>query len=279
MKDKLILAKQLEQKGDWSRSFEIYKEIYIQLKNPKLLFKLGFLSSKLNRHKQAINAYTEYLKYFPKDVNALHNLGIEYFHIQDYENSKNMLLESIQINSNFIRSYLLLGYIYELLGDFQNALKIFSLILKKEPNNKLAIEGIVLSLIKSEKLEKALEFCNQYLKIFPENLTLKNLKTGILLKLNKTEEFLEELKEITEKDHKFKSFEQYVEDLKNKRENDYKQFAEEIQQKLILKTKEIQEKEDSKAYLDLSLLSLFSGNKQNALEYLKKALDAKSKND
>lgn len=274
---KLRLAKQYEQKENWNQALELYKELYLQSKNPAFLFKLGFLSSKLKNHKEAINYYIEYLKHIPKDVNVLHNLGIEYFQIQDYENSKHMLLRSIEIDSNFIRSYLILGYIYEILEDYKEALKIFSLVIKKDPNNKLAVEGIVLSLIKINELEKALEICNQYQKIFPENLTLKNLKTGILLRLNKTEEFYHELKEITEKDQKFKSFERYLEDLKGKRENEYKEFANEVQKKLAQKTKEIHEKEDSKTYLDLSILSLFSGNKENALEYLKKALEIKSK--
>ncbi|MFN3604594.1 MAG: tetratricopeptide repeat protein [Leptonema sp. (in: bacteria)] len=275
MKDKIRLAKEYEDIGNWEKSYQIYKNLYKETRNSKLLFKLGYLASKLKNHTESIQYYLDYTKIHTKDANAFHNLGIEYFQIQDYENSKKMLLKSIEIEPNFIRSYLLLGYVYELLEDHQNALKIFFSILKKEPKNKLAIEGTILSFVKLKNYEKAYELCNHYLKIFPEDTTLRNLKTGILLNLNKTEEFYQELKEITEKDTKYKSFENFIVELKTKRQKEYTEFANEVQKKIILKTKEIQEKENSKSYLDLSLLSLFSGDKENALKYLKKALESK----
>jgi len=53
----------------------------------------------------------------------------------------------------------------------------------------------------------------------------------------------------------------------------YKEFLNEIQEKILQKQQELEKNEDTKTYLDLSLLSLFSGNKDEALNYLKKALD------
>lgn len=277
MKTKLELAEELEKKEKWKEAFQIYKEIYDNSKEHKILFKLGFLASKLKNHAEAITYYKEYLKINPKDFHTYHNLGIEYFLMQDYENSKKMLIQSIELKPDFIRSYLLLGYLYEIIEDYQSALKIFSKILQKDRKNKLAAEGIILSLIKLKQYERSFEICNRFLKIYPEDLTLQNLKTGILIYLNKPEEFYQELKEITEKNEKYKLFEKFIKDFKNQREKKYKDFAEEVQNKLIQKTKKLQEKEDSKTYLDLSLLSLFSGDKENALEYLKKALETKSK--
>lgn len=277
MNNNLKLAAELEKKEKWEEAFQIYKEIYDNSKNDKILFKLGFLASKLKNHNESITYYKEYLKRYPKDFYAYHNLGIEYFLIQDYEKSKKMLMQSIELKPDFIRSHLLLGYLNEIVENYENALKIFSSVLKIDNKNKLAAEGVILSLIKLKQYEKSFEICNRFLQIYPDDLTLKNLKTGILIYLNRSDEFYQELKEITEKSEKYKSFEKFIKDFQNQREQKYTEFAKEVQNKLILKTKELQEKEDSKTYLDLSLLSLFSGEKEKALEYLKKALETKSK--
>jgi tetratricopeptide (TPR) repeat protein len=102
---------------------------------------------------------------------------------------------------------------------------------------------------------------------------LKNFHAGILFELGKTDAFYEEIKEISEKDKRYKSFEEYVQKIQQERKDEYKEFLNEIQEKILQKQQELEKNEDTKTYLDLSLLSLFSGNKDEALNYLKKALD------
>jgi tetratricopeptide (TPR) repeat protein len=124
-----------------------------------------------------------------------------------------------------------------------------------------------------KKYETALKICEKYLKIYPEDLMLKNFHAGILFELGKTDAFYEEIKEISEKDKRYKSFEEYVQKIQQERKDEYKEFLNEIQEKILQKQQELEQNEDTKTYLDLSLLSLFSGNKDEALNYLKKAFD------
>ncbi len=281
MKDSItnleLAAKNYESNQNWENAYKCYWELYQLTKNYVYLYKLGYTSSQLQNHKKSIEFYKLYLKKNNKDWTAFYNLGVEYFQINLYKESIACLKKAIQFNPDYLKSYLLLGYTYEISNNFTESKKYFQFVLKKDPHNKLAIKGLIFSLIQLKEYNTAQIICENYLKIFPDELTLKNLYTGILLELGKVNEFIEELKEITEKDERYRSFDEYLKKFQSERNQENLKFIKEVQKKLIEKTKELQKKEDKKTYLDLSIISLFSGNKENAIEYLKKAIEIHKK--
>lgn len=279
IRDKLNKAKQLEIQQDWNQATTLYKELYEITQKTDYLNKIAYIYSQLKEHKQAIAYYKKYLEIEKEDWTAYYNLAIEYFYVNEWNHAIESLKNAIHFKKDFTKSYLFLGYIYELQNNFKEAIQQFNFVLKQDPHNKIAIKGTIYSLMQLKEYEKALNICEHFLKIFKDDLMLKNLHAGILFQLGKSDAFIQELKEITEKDNNYKSFENYLNKLKNDRREEQIQFLEEVQKKLIQKSIELEEKKDTKTYLDLSILSLFSGNKENALEYLKKAMETKKQSD
>jgi tetratricopeptide (TPR) repeat protein len=267
------LAKVSEQNRDWPSALDYYQKLYQLTNQPSLLGKIGFIYSQLRNHEQSFLYYQKYLNFEKSDWAAYYNIAVESVHLKKFEEAIQYLKKAILLQPQNLKSYLLIGYIYELLSQYEDAIKYFNHVLKLDPHNKVAVKGILFSLIQLKKYETALKICEKYLKIYPEDLMLKNFHAGILFELGKTDAFYEEIKEISEKDKRYKSFEEYVQKIQQERKDEYKEFLNEIQEKILQKQQELEQNEDTKTYLDLSLLSLFSGNKDEALNYLKKALD------
>jgi tetratricopeptide (TPR) repeat protein len=272
-----VLAKKSEENQEWDKALKYYLEIYKKSNDPLLLKKMGFLYSQLQKHKEAYLSYKKYLNYVQNDWKTFYNIAVECFQLNQLEESINYLNQSIKIHPDNLKGYLLLGYIYEILNQFQESLKFFTYALNKDPHNKIAIKGIVISLVKLKRYKEAQKICEKYLKIYPDDLVLKNLYAGILFEIGKIDQYVEEIKEISQKDPHYKSFDEYLDKIKEERSIEYQNFFKEIQQKFLQKTMELKEKEDKKTYVDLSILSLFSGNKEDALNYLKKAMELNKK--
>ena len=267
------LAKVSEQNRDWFSALDYYQKLYRLTNQSSLLGKIGFIYSQLGNHDQSFLYYQKYLNFEKSDWAAYYNIAVESVHLKKFEEAIYYLKKAIVLQPQNLKSYLLIGYIYELLSQYEDAIKYFNHVLKLDPHNKVSIKGILFSLIQLKKYEIALKLCEKYLKIYPEDLMLKNFYAGILFELGKTDAFYEEIKEISEKDKRYKSFEEYVQKIQQERKDEYKEFLNEIQEKILQKQQELKQKEDTKTYLDLSLLSLFSGKKDEAFNYLKKALD------
>ncbi|GIX40393.1 MAG: hypothetical protein KatS3mg129_0126 [Leptospiraceae bacterium] len=271
-----ILAKKSEENQKWQEALNYYTSIFVykDKKDYSVLPKIGFLYAKLGNYKESYKALRKYLEFDKKNWSIYYQIAIVCIHLNHLELAKKYLNQAITLNKQNIKLLTLLGYVYELSNDYKNSLKIFKAVIKQDPHNKIAIKGIIFSLMQLNKYQEAIQFCEKYLKIFPDDLTLKNFHAAILYELGKTDQFLEEIKEISDKDQRYKSFDEYLNKIKTDRNQEYEDFLNDLQTKMIQKTKELEIKEDKKTYLDLSLLSLFSGNKNEAFEYLKKALES-----
>ncbi len=277
LKELLLKAQNYENQKQWESALKCYEELYQKTENKKLFYKMGYLYSQIQDHKKAIQNYLEYLKKFRNDEYAYHNLGIEYLHLKEYEKSILALKKSLELNPNFLRSYLVLGYIYERLNDFENSIRLFRFVLQRDPKNKIAILGVIFGLVQLKQWEIAKKECESYLKLYPDDLKLKDLYSGILFQLGQTREFIREIKELSQRDERFKNFDDYLREIKDSRNEETQQFFSEVNQKLIKKTREAENKKDKKSYLDLSLLYLFSGEKEKAFDFLIKAMESKEK--
>lgn len=273
-KELYILAKEAENNRNWLQAIRYFDELYRKIQNPKLLFSLGYLSSRIPDHEKAIHYYTQYITYHSDDPVAHYNLGVEYFHLQEFTKSIFHLKKTLELQDNFLRSLLLLGYIHEILSLPDEAKKYFEQALRINPDSKIAIQGLLVSLLKLNCGEEALSLCEKYLQKFPGDTMLRNLKIQILIQLRKTETLYRELSELTEQKESYKSFDAYIQKIQNNQEtsDDYREFLENLHQKMEIKLQESEKENDKKTYLDLSILSLFSGNKEQAIRYLTRAL-------
>lgn len=129
---------------------------------------LGDICCDLEQYKEALNVYSNGLKYSPNDYDILYNMGIVYTMLNDFQNAKLCYEEAAIINSilykayyniaqinlfsndldeaeqNFTRSledkeleadaYYNLGKIYMLRGDYDNAVKFVNLAIQIDNN-------------------------------------------------------------------------------------------------------------------------------------------------
>jgi tetratricopeptide (TPR) repeat protein len=108
-----------------------------------------------------------------------------------FEEAKFWFKKSIQLDSNYMNSYIDLAYIETLLGNYEDALKIIDNVIKADPNNSEAFN------IKGEiyyykgNYEEALKYYNRAIDIDPNNPNPYARKGDALNILGKTEEATE----------------------------------------------------------------------------------------
>ncbi|MCS7204761.1 MAG: tetratricopeptide repeat protein [Leptospiraceae bacterium] len=272
------LAKEAEKTKNIPKAIYYYKQLYEITRKPAFLFQLGYLESLIPNHENSVSFYEKYVDYNPDDTIAYYNLAVEYFHLKNYPKSILNLKKAILKKPDFLQAYILLGYIYEVMENHQEAFRYFQRVLSIKPNYHLALQGIIFSLIKQKLYDQALGECEKYLNLYPNDRFIKNTRVQLLIQLKKTEEAFSEIKTLVETDERYKSFENYIHQVQERREHEFQEFLSETQKKLQEKLASLEEANEEtnperKTYLDISLLSLFSGKKEQAIEYLQKALE------
>jgi len=96
---------------------------YVQInsENKKILNLLASINLQIKHADEAINIYKKLIDLGSNNSEIYYNLGIGYFHKKDYSESKKAFLESIEIDE-YPDSYLYLGAINKILGDYDKAL-------------------------------------------------------------------------------------------------------------------------------------------------------------
>lgn len=87
-----------------------------------VLMALGKIYLVRNDIMKIIEIYNRVIELEPTNSAAYYNLGILYYNSEDYDNAEKFLQKAIQID-NHLNSHLYLAYLYELKGDYENAIK------------------------------------------------------------------------------------------------------------------------------------------------------------
>jgi tetratricopeptide (TPR) repeat protein len=72
---------------------------------PNTFFNIGFLLQQLQEYKMATNYYKQALRWSQDDETAYYQLGICYYHLQDYQQAIVMFERTLQINSEKLMAY------------------------------------------------------------------------------------------------------------------------------------------------------------------------------
>lgn len=154
--------------------------------------------------KNAIEVYTNALKYKPENYEIYYNLGICYARINDFDIARKCFQKAIEINDNMYLAYYRLGQIALLYRDFESAEDNFSKSLYNEKEAKSYFELAKIHVIKNEK-EKAILDINNAIQVdscyyetarkepilFPIRELIEKPKNKTNMKFNETKQELE----------------------------------------------------------------------------------------
>jgi tetratricopeptide (TPR) repeat protein len=94
----------------YEQAVQHYKAAYDTLPNYENAHKMrGWCLNKLGRYDEALKEFEEELKYYPDDVEALHNVGIAYARKNEWDEAEKFYRKVIRINSRYYRAYYSLG--------------------------------------------------------------------------------------------------------------------------------------------------------------------------
>ena len=99
----------------------------------------------------------------------LYNIGMAYFELGNYAEAEKWLTRARQSNRTMTASQYNLGRLAYEQERFDEAAKHFEDILKKDPNNILAIRAAAYTRIKTDELDKAEKHYEKLLSLVPEN--------------------------------------------------------------------------------------------------------------
>lgn len=254
---------------------------------------LGTIYSEIGKPDLALGFYKQALD-LGEDASVYFNMGSELFRLERYEESAGYLKKALGIDRRLLRAHLLLGYLYGKMEKPDRSEIYFRNSLKLDPENKMAALGLCVLLEKEDRNEEALELSTAFLKIFKENASFKNMRAGLLLKLNRVDDSLSEYKELAKTSDKFTSFSSLIEKARGESSDQYNKLFSGMSDKISLRTEklkkkissrktsgtradETEKKDDMKDLVDLSLLHLFNGDSDKALHYLFQAKKIKGK--
>lgn len=117
-------------------------EIYLQLEehpeNPDLIHDLGVGYYLLGNYEKAISLLKEAVHREPKNKNFLYNLGNAYAEAEHYNQATEVYYRVIDIDGNHIPSLNNLADCYEKMGSDEKAFEIFEYITRMAPDNALS---------------------------------------------------------------------------------------------------------------------------------------------
>lgn len=254
---------------------------------------LGVLYARAGRPDLAIGFFNRALELREDDI-VHFNLGSEFFRLENYKESEHHLIRALKKNRRLVRAHLLLAYLYSREKKTDKADIYFQNALKLEPDNRAAALGLAISLAERERNREALDLAERYLRLNPGDESFRNLRAGLLLKLNLYQESLQEFSELTRTSPEYTSFTDHLQAAREEEQSEYNRIFSGIHDKIkerasrlqtrIEKRKRLLKKARSaeppeeisseelqselRDMLDLSFLHLFNGDSEKALRFL-----------
>ena len=264
------------------------------------LMNLGAIHGKLRRPAQSIQYYEAALK-IQADEAVHFNLGSEYYQSKKYDVAAAHLIACLKINARFLRAHVLLAYVYEArdLPDkaeiyFRNALKI-------QPGSRIAVLGLLLNLSQRQMYRDGLKVCEAYLQTNPGDETVLGLRAGLLMEVGDYQASTEELQRLSKESSGYRSFGDHIQKARQSSEEECRVFFDGVRERIQDRSRSLRSrieerkrarqvgkepdttelKDDARDMMDLSLMYLFSGESEKAMQFLvqaKKLKDRSAKN-
>ncbi len=192
-----IQASIYNSRGDYSQAVDLMNRTIelFKTKDPertaKFYYELGYGLHRLGHYKESIevlkNANYGKYKALVAKLNPSYYLqaAICYMNINDFELSKNYLLKALKMKPEFSTAYLNLGKIAEREADQSEAIEYYKNALQGEKNDQRIAsiyENLAQLYLDNRFYDKAIESCDEYLKINPKNYTILFQKAIALYK-------------------------------------------------------------------------------------------------
>lgn len=306
-KDLYMAALKAQQAGKFTDALKLYKAAAREDTEFREAFvNLGALYSRAKRPDLALGFFRRALE-LRADATVYFNLGSECYKLERYAECEKYLKAALGLEKRLLRAHILLGYLYEHQKRFDKSAIYFQNALRIDPTTRPAVLGLTVSLSDQDKFEEALAVLEKYRTHAPGDAFVNDLRAGLLLKLNRYEESLDQYREVVQSDAKYKDFSDHLERARREKAEEYDAMFDGIDDKIRERTQRLRKKiearkarlaakakgesaneaakqvEDPKADLkdmvDLSFLHLFNGDTDKALRFLMQARKMKQKQD
>ena len=162
----LIQADIFISKGEYKKSYEIYEKVEKVASNSRgLHVQIGNAYIKLQKWDKAIKSFNRVLEIDPENAKAFHGLAIGYFNKQDYENTIDQILNSINLHYKNPLAHFLLGKALFEINAFIEAENALKVCLTMAPNigeaRNLLIEIYLSHLNKPKEAEELKKYFNK----------------------------------------------------------------------------------------------------------------------
>ncbi|ABZ95598.1 anaphase-promoting protein [Leptospira biflexa] len=285
-------AVRLERNGEWERAETQYK--LLLEKNPDYhlaLQNLGVIYAKQGKHADAIPLFSKAYK-LHANVKNCYNLAVSLYKHNETEKAISFLKQTLSFEKKFISAHLLLAQAYQKLENDEKTEVYLNNVIKIEPNHKSALGGLAMFYYERNRFPESLKMIERYLILYPGNAQLKIIQSEILAKQGNYKASANLLTAMVKEDVGFTHFNESLQSTWQEDDAIAKESLERIQSKAKKKLKEFKTKlelskenpdefspPDPQEALDLSLLYLFNGNPEKAMQYLVFAQKMKEKSD
>ncbi len=247
--------------------------------SPKKLYNLAVKRESENNREEAVEYYKKAVEKDPKMIQGWLNLGSLQMRMGNLEEAISSLKTALRLDKRLIQAHLILAQIYKELGKNKQIEIYLTNAYRIDPKNKYALGALAIFYFDNERYIESLEMVEKYLKLYPDEKNLRILKTEILAKQGNYKQSLSELTDLVQKDAGFLSFQNSVRE--NISDPELRQHFESLAKKTKEKLHEFKAKlelskenpedflpPDPQDAMDLSLMYLFQGDAEKAMQYL-----------
>jgi tetratricopeptide (TPR) repeat protein len=154
----------------------------------ELLEQKAQLLKSIGRFAEAEQAYLTYLDKVPDDAEARYDLGLVYMGQQAYDNAIPQFQQVLQAQPPITAARKDLAYAYHMQGQLPNAIPIYEALLADPTNTDEADkaqtrQNLAIAYHQTKQFEKALALYRDLAQQMPENTSLKQDYTNVLLQL------------------------------------------------------------------------------------------------
>lgn len=217
---------------------------------------------KLGRFDHALKYYQK-VNELKEDYISLYNLGSLYYKKGDFKNAILVLEKSKQMKSDFLMTTLVTGLCYSRLNNIKAAVTNFINVLMIDPSNKTALAALSIIYHNTGRISDSYQLITRLSEKYPSDDKISNIKSDIFYYSGDKLGSIQEIKTLRKKSDKFKKYDDYIKSVPVGICNDRYGTLDDKVAKL-----ESEGGKNRDNLLKLSLVHLFSGNTDSAIDYL-----------
>lgn len=171
------LALVLEDMREYHKAIEVYEEIIREnALSEEAWFNLGVIYAYINQREKSIECYKKVVEINPSQAMAWSNMGACYAYLRDIENSIRCFQECLRIDYGSSTSWYNLGTLLCLSKSFERGIMCLEEAVRLNPLHQDALTNLANAYLETSRITEALQIYKKSLEIDPENaLALKGI--------------------------------------------------------------------------------------------------------